>query len=327
MFRILPSLIFLLATLPCHAASALPERPASTGVMAAMAGALARDSVVDPTGDTLGVGPDQIDVIDFSVDTVGEELVVLASFTATIEPPDSPENSALQGLIDFDVDQDAGTGLVPWADFLTGTDVTGMGSEYYLDLSSYRSDDSAIDVVFDDGSGLGGVSTGRAPVAIFGNLLQIEVPLALLGDDDGAVNSAAIFGPVDEFTDRVPNEGAVSTVASQANSILLNDDRFRVSVEWSAPGFSERPAQVSELRTDDTGFFYFLDAENIEFLIKVIDACDLSDHYWVFFAGATDVAFTVTVTDTESTETRQYSNPLGHPADAVTDTSAFATCP
>jgi hypothetical protein len=120
----------------------------------------------------------------------------------------------------------------------------------------------------------------------------------------------------------------VTTVATQPNtSILLNNERFRVSVNWSAEEFSTRPALVSDLRTEDTGFFYFLDAENIEFLIKVIDGCDFNNHYWVFFAGATDVEFTVTVTDTVSSEVKMYGNDLGNPADAITDTRAFATCP
>jgi hypothetical protein len=337
MLRTLTSLL-IFATLLCQSAAARPEREQrpirSMAVGSLEVGAvtlddpLAKDSVVDPAGDTFGVGPDQVDVIDFSVDAVGGELVFIASFSAAIEPPDSAENSALQGLIDIDVDQNAGTGLMPWADFLTNADVTGMGSEYYLDLSSYRADDSAIDVVFDDGSDLGGVSTGRAAVTIFGNLFQVVVPLELIGNDNGSVSSAAIFGPVDEFTDKVPNNGSVSTVSTQPNtSILLNDDRFRVSIEWSAPGFPAGPGQVSDLRTEDTGFFYFLDAENIEFLVKVIDGCDLNNHYWVFFAGATDVEFTLTVTDTQANQTREYSNPLGQPADAVTDTTAFATCP
>ena len=336
MFRTLFTLLTLVPLL-CQSADALPTRgerpvrPAAAELFQhgdAVSNLAVKASVVDPTGDTFGVGPEQIDVVDFSVDLVDGELVVQASFSEIIEPPDSPENSALQGLIDFDVDQDANTGLVPWADHLTDADVTGMGSEYYLDLSSYRSDDGAIDMVFDDGSGQGGVSTGRAPMTIFGNLLQVEVPLELLGNDDGGVHAAAIFGPVDEFTDKVPNSGSVATaVTPTTTSILLNNDRFRVSVNWSAPGFPEGPAQVSELRTEDTGFFYFLSPDNIEFLIKVIDGCSFNDHYWVFFAGATDVAFTVTVTDTQANETRQYSNPLGSPADAVTDTAAFATCP
>jgi CTP synthase len=41
----------------------------------------------------------------------------------------------------------------------------------------------------------------------------------------------------------------------------------------------------------------------------------------------TDVHFVTTVVDTHSGAVRAYLNDLGHPANAVTDTAAFATCP
>ena len=37
--------------------------------------------------------------------------------------------------------------------------------------------------------------------------------------------------------------------------------------------------------------------------------------------------YTLTVTDTETGDVVQYTNPLGVDADAITDTDAFATCP
>ena len=65
----------------------------------------------------------------------------------------------------------------------------------------------------------------------------------------------------------------------------------------------------------------------MELLIKVLDGCGVNNRYWVFFAATTDQKFTVRVTDTETEEQVEYTNPLKHPADAVTDTAAFDTCP
>jgi hypothetical protein len=79
--------------------------------------------------------------------------------------------------------------------------------------------------------------------------------------------------------------------------------------------------------TDDSGLFWFFSNSNMELLIKVLDGCSFNSHYWVFFAATTDQEFTVTVTDTLTGYVNQYTNPMKHPADAVTDTSAFATCP
>ena len=62
-------------------------------------------------------------------------------------------------------------------------------------------------------------------------------------------------------------------------------------------------------------------------LVKVLNACGLNQHYWVFSAATTNVEYTLTVTDTQTGDKKTYFNPLGTAAPAVTDTSAFATCP
>ncbi len=127
------------------------------------------------------------------------------------------------------------------------------------------------------------------------------------------------------------NCGAVvETCTNSSTSVCLQDDRFQVEVEWrgNPPFDTLQPAFVSNLRTADSGIFYFLDPNNLEFLIKVLDVCSPPfNRFWVFFAATTDVEFTLTVTDTERGVMRQYFNNLGHPANAVTDTSAFDTCP
>ena len=108
--------------------------------------------------------------------------------------------------------------------------------------------------------------------------------------------------------------------------MCLQDGRFMVSVAWKDQqgGTGVGHAVPS---TDDSGLFWFFSADNMELLIKVLDGCGFNSHYWVFFAATTDQEFTVTVTDTKTGQQVQYTNPLKSPADAVTDTKAFATCP
>ncbi len=124
--------------------------------------------------------------------------------------------------------------------------------------------------------------------------------------------------------------GEAQPCTEDANTICLKQSRFEVKIEWRNPnqGFPNfAPATVSNLRTADSGIFYFNNPENLEFLLKVVDGCSLNNNYWVFFAATTNVEFNVTVRDTLHDATKSYNNPLGQPADAVTDTMAFATCP
>ncbi len=78
--------------------------------------------------------------------------------------------------------------------------------------------------------------------------------------------------------------------------------------------------------SQDSGLFWFFEAENRELLVKVFDGCGINDRFWVFSAATTDVEFTLRVTDTMSGTVKTYFNPLGVAA-ANTDTDAFATCP
>ncbi len=119
--------------------------------------------------------------------------------------------------------------------------------------------------------------------------------------------------------------------APSATDMCLNDGRFKVEVDWRS--FNDEIGVgkvVGGTPSDDSGIFYFFTPDNWEMLVKVLDVCDnpnVNPHFWVFFAATTDVEYTVTITDTQTSAVRQYSNPLGNAAAAITDTSAFATCP
>ena len=109
--------------------------------------------------------------------------------------------------------------------------------------------------------------------------------------------------------------------------VCLNKGRFRANVSWR--DFQDSGRAVPVATSSDSGMFYFFNADNTEMLVKVLDACGLAsfNSYWVFAAAATNVEYTLTVTDTQTGQTRTYDNPLGMNAPAITDTGAFATCP
>ena len=126
---------------------------------------------------------------------------------------------------------------------------------------------------------------------------------------------------------KADTNAAIGPCVADAHTLCLNNGRFRVHVAWETPVGDEGSASVVPVGSDDSGLLYFFTSNNWEMLIKVLDACTSTNHYWVFFAATTNVQFVVTVTDTQTGRVKTYLNPQGNSADAVTDTGAFATCP
>jgi predicted esterase len=110
-------------------------------------------------------------------------------------------------------------------------------------------------------------------------------------------------------------------------TFCLLGGRFRAEVTWHDPAGGSGPGQVVACPNDGSGLFWFFAPDNWELMLKVIDGCALNQRFWVFSAATTNVGYDLTVTDTQSGQIARYANPSGRTAPAITDTSAFATCP
>jgi len=108
--------------------------------------------------------------------------------------------------------------------------------------------------------------------------------------------------------------------------LFLNQGRFRVEATWATNQGTSGPGRAVDL-TDDTGYFWFFHPDNVEVVVKVLDACSFTDRYWVFAGGLTNVEVELRVTDTETGDFRIYPNPQLTPFQPLQDTDAFATCP
>jgi len=111
------------------------------------------------------------------------------------------------------------------------------------------------------------------------------------------------------------------------NTMCLQDSRFQVEVDWK--DFAGKGKAVSFPTAPDAGTFYFFDPANTDLVVKVLDGCNVAgfNSFWVFAGAATNVEYTLTVTDTQTGQAKTYFNPLGTAAAAIQDTDAFATCP
>ncbi len=136
-----------------------------------------------------------------------------------------------------------------------------------------------------------------------------------------------IASGVDRLAGRTIETSQPGTCRASDTTLCLMDGRFAVEVNYRDFLNQTGNGRVSSLRTADSGLFYFFNEDNLELLVKVLDGCAITQHFWVFAAGTTDVEYNLTVTDTTTNTSQTYTNPLGSAAAAVTDTSALATCP
>jgi hypothetical protein len=101
--------------------------------------------------------------------------------------------------------------------------------------------------------------------------------------------------------------------------------RFVATARWTAAegeAGTGHPVSVS----GDSGHFWFFDRANVELTVKVLDGCGVTNSFWVFAGGLTDLGVELEVTDTSTGASRIYESAPGSPFAPVVDIAAFATC-
>jgi plastocyanin len=181
-----------------------------------------------------------------------------------------------------------------------------------------------VDQVVTFGSGDAANKTVTVPIVDDFDVEATEAFHAMLTAPTGG---AALANPTMADVQILDDDAESGPCIADDQTLCLTGGRFRVTVDFTAPGEATRAAQKIELR-DDSGLFWFFNESNVEMLVKTLDACvDPFNRFWVFYAATTNVEFTLRVTDTERNQTRQYQNSQGQAALPVQDTDAFATCP
>ena len=169
--------------------------------------------------------------------------------------------------------------------------------------------------------GDGAASTARSLAHAWRTPGFYEVSLTV---SDGARESAAtrVF--------LVEADRPQGNCAADERTRCLRDSRFAVTATWTVGNGDDadaRNATVVPAGTNDSGLFSFFDPANWEILVKVLDACKMNGHVWVFTASTTNLGSVVRIEDTVTGESREYRNAPGAAASAVTDNKAFrAAC-
>ena len=107
--------------------------------------------------------------------------------------------------------------------------------------------------------------------------------------------------------------------------LCLDGGRILVEATWRAPDGTSGSGHAVGL-TGESGYFWFFDPGNLEFVVKTLNGCDTNGHDWFFLAGLTNLEVTITVVNTMTRERRIYSNPQGVAFAPILDTAAFTSC-
>jgi hypothetical protein len=226
-----------------------------------------------------------------------------------------------------------GTGISQCAGGVSGGLAYTYGGRVQLPAGQARTGFAAIGLRFYSGEECAGSVVGSQPRQ---NVFGADAAFVVL-QESGVVPPAARSVEFVAFPSKVEAGGELIarfddltfTTASCAGSdtaLCLNLGRFRVEVQWETPAGASGVGHAVGL-TEDTGYFWFFDAANVELVVKVLNGCGLNARYWVFAGGLTNVRTVIRVVDTETGEVETYVNPQGQKFRPVQDTSAFATCP
>ncbi len=109
---------------------------------------------------------------------------------------------------------------------------------------------------------------------------------------------------------------------SGADALELHGQRFRIGVEWQ--GFSGQSGIGHPIVLDDqSGYFWFLGPDNPEIFVKILDACSLSETYWVFVSGLTNLGVEISIFDELGDIAIPVTNPKRRRFETFIDTSTF----
>lgn len=104
------------------------------------------------------------------------------------------------------------------------------------------------------------------------------------------------------------------------NTLCLSEE---FTVELQATDFAGNPLPIRAVpQTSLSGYFTFVNPNNVELAVKILDGRAINGKWWVFYASLTNVEFTLTIRGANGQIVKQYQNPR-RSFGSLADTGAF----
>lgn len=152
-----------------------------------------------------------------------------------------------------------------------------------------------------------------------------------LSDGTGVIrpNDALLGNAIAWLSGEFPGGACLPDNTTLCIDDVEGDGRFRITIEYDTVlggGLSgdALASPLSAVGADKGGLFSFFDPATPEVLVKVLNGCGLTDHYWIYFSAGTNAGFGIKVEDLIlGGAPWTYENPDLTPAPAVQDIYAL----
>ena len=135
-------------------------------------------------------------------------------------------------------------------------------------------------------------------------------------DGGGTSNVVTLVLEAADYTDCVPTAAQIAFAHGFTVSMCVEYQKDGDTVVEDAKNYG--------LESRESGILYFFDRDNAEVLVKVLDACAVNRHRWVFVAPVTDLAFNLYIEETATGKVWKHRNPKGgRTASTESDVAAF----
>ena len=175
-----------------------------------------QDAFDDAQGEFGAIGPLlDIDIVDVRFGR--SDLFFEMTFHTQISPPSLNLEDSLVGIFEFDIDQSDATGIPALQNSFSPTfGSLDVGVDFSLNLFSEIDSPGMAQLINDSG-----VFIADIPVAHTTKSFSGQIPLALLGNDDGLVDFSATIGTFTQPTDAIDAVGTSVAVPEPTSVAVL----------------------------------------------------------------------------------------------------------